>query len=325
MTTPINLKDTQEFKLFYNQRYSQHYMEDWPQKKKDRILEIIKQSKLATTGRALDFGCGNGVWTDIIKKALPSWDVLGTDISSTAISNAEKRYPHLKFFELSDERVFEGGFDFLFSHHVLEHVLDINETFDRMNRFLLKSSSMLHVLPCGNPGSLEYEIASLVRNGIDRRNGRFFFEEAGHLRRLNTAQMNSLAKKYAFHLNRAYYACHYWESMEVIAARNPTSTLAITDQKIALNEEAKWKLRKFRNMLLPISVLRFPALELEERKPWRFRGKRRLFGNLGFGALYPLSFPVNALIKSLGDREWNTSKFEQNGSEMYLLYKRNTG
>lgn len=184
MPKPVALKDSEECKLFYDDRYSRRYMDDWGLRRKQRIFEIVRDLRLPDIGCALDFGCGNGVWTDIIKKALPSWEVFGTDISTVAISKARERHPHLYFFELSNERGFNGKFDFLFSHHVLEHVLDINETFDAMNRLLRKSASMLHVLPCGNPGSLEHKIASLARNGIDKKNGRFFFEESGHLRRL---------------------------------------------------------------------------------------------------------------------------------------------
>lgn len=161
-------------------------MEDWDSKKKLRVLNIIRELNLPKTGVALDFGCGNGVGADIMKKALPTWKVFGTDISSHAISNAKRRFPHLNFFELSNQRRFYEKFDFLFSHHVLEHVFDINETLNTINRLLKKSASMLHILPCGNSGSLEHKISLLVNNGIDKTNGKYFFEEPGHLRRLNT-------------------------------------------------------------------------------------------------------------------------------------------
>lgn len=322
MPEPVTLKDSEESKLFYDDRYSQGYMDDWGFRKKQRIFEIIRELSLPDIGCALDFGCGNGVWAGIIKKALPSWEVFGTDISSKAISIAKGRHPHLHFFELSNERGFNGKFDFLFSHHVLEHVFDINETFDTINRLLKKSASMLHILPCGNTGSLEHKIALLAKNGIDKRNGRFFYEEPGHLRRLDTEQMNLLANRHGFHLCKAYYGYHYWETIEGTVGSSPKFTLEITSHKMAKDEQSKTELKRLRNMLLPISILRFPAVVFEARKHWRFMGSRRLLENLILGILYPFSFPLNFYVKGRAEQEWNLRKNQENGSEMYLFYKR---
>lgn len=321
MPEPIALKNSEQSKLFYDDRYSKGYMDDWDLRKKQRVFEMFRELGLPDTGCALDFGCGNGVWTDIIKKALPSWKVFGTDISSKAISNSKRRYPHLHFFELANERDFDGKFDFLFSHHVFEHVFDINEAFDTINRLVKKSASMLNILPCGNPGSLEHRIASLAKNGIDQRSGRFFFEDTGHLRRFDTEQMNLVANTYGFHLRKAYYGYHYWETIDGTVTSNPKFTLEITNLKMAKDEESRTELKRLRNMLLPISILRFPAAVFEGRKPWRQKDSKRLL-KLILGILYPFSFPLNFYVKSRAEQEWNLCKNEKNGSEMYLFYKR---
>lgn len=299
-------------------------MDDWDLRKKQKVLEIIRELELPEFGYALDFGCGNGVWTDIIKKALPSWEVFGTDISAIAISNAIRRHPHLHFFELSNERAFSGKFDFIFSNHVLEHVFDINETFYTINRLLKKSASMLHVLPCGNPGSWEYKLASLFINGIDKETGRFFYEDPGHLRRLNTEQMNMLANRFGFNLCKAYYqGQHYWQAIEWITSNPPRLTLEMTNSKRGRDEESKTELKRLRNRLLLISILRLSAIAFEGRKPWRLDGSRRLLENLALGTLYLFSFPVNFFVKSRAEEEWNLCKNQKNGSGMYLFYKRN--
>ena len=51
---------------FYQDRYAQGYMDEWPSEKKQRIFEIIRALQLPDTGEALDFGCGNGVLTEIV-------------------------------------------------------------------------------------------------------------------------------------------------------------------------------------------------------------------------------------------------------------------
>lgn len=44
---------------------------------------------------AIDLGCGKGCFTEMVSKVIPN--VLGVDISPTAIAKARKRYPNLKF------------------------------------------------------------------------------------------------------------------------------------------------------------------------------------------------------------------------------------
>ena len=102
---------------FYDDRYKQGYMENWPLKKKQRIIDIIHSMKLPVTGEALDFGCGNGVFTGVIKEALPQWKVYGVDISAVAIENAKKRYTDCNFFVLNEGSHTDKKFDFIFSHH----------------------------------------------------------------------------------------------------------------------------------------------------------------------------------------------------------------
>jgi len=311
-------RNYEESKSFYDYRYSRGYMEDWDRKKKLRILNIIRELNLPKNGAALDFGCGNGVWTDVLKKALPTWEVFGTDISSRAISDAKRRFSHLNFFELSDQHRFYGKFDFCFSHHVLEHVFDINQTLSTINRLLKNSASVVHILPCGNSGSLEHKISLLVKNGIDKTNGRYFFEELGHLRRLNTEQMNLLVGKYGFHLSKAYYSYHYWAAIDEIARYSPKYILEVTNHKRAKNKESDIELKSIRNKLLILNILRLPALVFENRK--NIRCGRSILPALVI--LYPFSFPINYYINVHAEQEWNLYKNQENGSEMYLFYNR---
>ena len=181
---------------------------------------------------------------------------------------------------------------------------------------------MLHILPCGNLGSLEHKLALLAINGIDKKNGRFFFEDSGHLRRLNTEQMNLLANRFGFHLCKEYYAGHYWWNIEV-DTNNPKFTLELTNSKIARDEKSKTELKRLRKRLLLIAILRFPAVAFEGRKPWRLKDSRRLLENLILGTLYLFSFPLNFFIKRRVEQEWNLCKNQKNGSAMYLFYKRN--
>lgn len=66
-------------------------------------------------------------------------------------------------------------------------------------------ASALLILPCGNEGSFEYEVSKHHRNGIDPgQENRFFFEDEGHIRRLNTEQLSLLMKTWGFNLEKDF-------------------------------------------------------------------------------------------------------------------------
>ena len=78
-------------------------MEKFPVELKEKIFEVIHDLQLSENGEALDFGCGNGRLTEVIKQALPKWQVYGTDVSNVAIEKAKKSYPNCTFFVTGDK------------------------------------------------------------------------------------------------------------------------------------------------------------------------------------------------------------------------------
>jgi trans-aconitate methyltransferase len=96
----LELSDPRSATVFYDDRYAQGYMEEWSEEKKRRIAEVVSALRLPTRGRALDFGCGNGVLTDVLRRALPpGWEVVGTDLSAVALENARSLHPGCTFAE----------------------------------------------------------------------------------------------------------------------------------------------------------------------------------------------------------------------------------
>jgi SAM-dependent methyltransferase len=315
--------NSSELKAFYDTRYSKGYMSDWDIAKRKRVLNIVKNLGLPDTGKALDFGCGNGIFTAVLKEALPSWDVFGTDLSSQSLANARIRFPTLNFFELSDCDRYNGKFDFILTHHVLEHVLDLEETWRTINNLLKESSKILHILPCGNPGSLEYKISLLIKNGIDETNGRFFFEEPGHLRRLTTAQVNELAQSYEFSPLRAFYSNHFWASVEEITS-SPRFVLQITDLTRAKDKESALELGKIRVGLILASLARIPAKTILTQRNLNSQHHSVLAAALTV-FLLPLcaiSLPFNSIMAFMSKYDWKQLSLQSNGGEMYLIYER---
>lgn len=309
---------------FYQERYARGYMDEWPIEKKRRIFEVIRSFKLPDAGEALDFGCGNGVFTDVIKQALPPrWRVYGADISEIAVENAKRRFPGCIFSVTGRGELAKKRFDFLFSHHVLEHVHNLPQVLREMNGRMKDESAMLHILPCGNAGSFEHDICLLRAEGIDPQLGnRFFFEDEGHVRRSTTEQMSELCKANGFILAKEYYCNHYYGAIDWITQSGPAFVRFLTDTSSAIDEEAKGKLAKIRCKFLFLWGLRYPAAFVEG---WlRKKGKTvRDFIFLAPGLL--LYFPAKAVDGYLRGKaldEWNERKAERGGSEMFLFFKR---
>jgi cyclopropane fatty-acyl-phospholipid synthase-like methyltransferase len=63
--------------------------------------------------KILDFGCGLGDFTNLVKKNLSDFEYVGVDINPKFITNAKKRHPDFSFFHI-------------------ENVQDINDTFDKI-------------------------------------------------------------------------------------------------------------------------------------------------------------------------------------------------
>jgi len=322
-TNTSDLYDQSKSKTFYENRYISGYMETWPIEREERLLDVIAHLDLPVTGKALDFGCGNGVGTDTLRRILPSWTVYGTDISETAISNASVRYPSITFFNLEDIQSSPMKFDLVFSNHLLEHVYDLEAVVETMNLQLKDHGvSMLHVLPCRSPGSYEHSICQLRSDGIAKERGnRYFFEDQGHLRRLSTDDLSDICHPLGFHLSKEFYSYHYFGSIDWITTSVKT-VLTITDGKTAIDSRAKRELIKQRLILLSIALLRTPAIIVPMVLRRSSRKLKHYIVLILSIPLYVFSLPVHLFFKWRAKAEWASNKYDRTGSEMWLHFRR---
>jgi SAM-dependent methyltransferase len=317
------LYDQKQSVAFYEQRYEHGYMDEWPIEHKRKIVEIIQELPLPANGEALDFGCGNGVLTEVIRQALPSWKIYGTDLSTKAISNATNRYPNCIFFEANKPDIARKKFDFVFTNHVFEHVFDLQEVFNLMISYMKPESSMLHFLPCGNAGSFEHTICLLRKNGINAELGnRFFFEDEGHVRRLTTEDFRTLCRTKNFELKKEFYSNQYYGAISWITSYDRRFIRIFSDFSQAVDKKARWKLKKVRVYLIAIARLRGPAktvADLWKKKDKRFKHYFQLVKTL---PMFPISRVVDSYWKSKAREEWEMKRGERNGSEMALYFRR---
>jgi SAM-dependent methyltransferase len=327
----MNSKDPDDQRAttqFYEDRYSRGYMEEWPVEKKQRVFQIIQELELPETGRALDFGCGNGVFTDLVRQALPrTWAVHGCDISAVAIDNARTRYQKCHFFVSKGLHVAGEKYDFVFSHHVLEHVLELRSTLDQIASLIKEDGIMLHVLPCGNAGSLEHWLSSLRTDGIDHlRGNRFFFEDPGHVRRLTSEELTAELALRGCDQFLAYFSGQYWGALDWMASSAPSVILEMSKLSLARNASARRDLLRHSVRTIVLWMLRFPGYFVESRIA-KYRASNRLRARevaalLLFLPLYIGSKPIDLYLKAKARGEWSSLRREQNGSEMYLGFVR---
>lgn len=309
---------------FYDERYSRGYMGAWPRETTARIAQVIRELPLPASGRAIDFGCGAGVLTDVLRQALPpGWSVTGTDISSAALRHARRRFPLCTFLDPHELEPERHSFDFLFTHHVLEHVHDFMAVTQQMDALLAPQAAALHILPCGNPGSLEHRVCLLRTDGIDAaRERRFFFEEEGHLRRLDTARLTERYRELGFELDREFYANQYHGAIDFITQQKPSYILGFTDSTTAVDADAARELNRMRRLLALLWISRFPAALVERQ----LRLPHRTWRDVGFLLLglplYPFTKPMDILLKRRAAAEWQQRRTDPGGAEMFLFFRR---
>ena len=322
-TPNASVSHTEADSAFYDARYEAGYMDEWSPETKARVAAVIGELGLPGTGTALDFGCGNGVLTAVLRDALPGWTIIGTDLSSVAVQHAAGRVARCRFLHADDGALATLQVDFLFTHHVLEHVDDLDATLQRFASYVRRGGCMLHVLPCGNPGSFEYRVVQTRADGVDpARGGRFFYEDEAHLRRLTTDELSAVCRRHGFELVAEWYANQYAGAVQWITESPLALVRALTDASAARDEPTRRQLGRLRRFLLATTLLRFPAVWLRRKLQ---KGRRRLTDwavVAALVALAPVSWPVDAYWRHRAAREWALRQHDPRGSEMFLAFRR---
>jgi len=316
--------ESTDLKDYYEERFSGGYMSYWSPLQRSRVHDVVAALPLREVGQALDFGCGQGVMTNEVKEALPpGWRVIATDLSDKALRKGAERYPDLTF-EASSSLVDSGRkFDLVFTHHVLEYVGDLPGTLDAINHFVLPGGVLVHALPCGNAGSLEWNLCQRVDGGLESERGnRFFFEEDGHLRRLTSHELIDLLADRGFRLTQEFFAGHKWVAIEWISASHPRLVFQVTPIGRARGISNLLWLAGARMILVALNAARAPLVlhrrsrskaDLSPLGQWLSRVSR---------LLVPVSRPFDSWITKRAQTEWIARRSVKSGSEMYLIFEK---
>lgn len=318
-------------KKYYDDRYLTGYMDAWDEPKIRMVSEIVHNLQIPAGAMVFDFGCGTGVFTRLLKDLLPRCEVHGADISQTAVDVATRRHADIHFFPINTATLtpLAGRFDVIFTHHVLEHVFDLDAIARQIVPLLKPTATMIHILPCANPHSFEYDICALYPDGIDKTRGnRFFCEDPGHLRRMATDDVCRLFQPFDFKLKHSFYSNQFWGALRWVSETNPTFINEFFDPGRATSQ--KGRIAFYHALCTALFWLRFPA-RMNFRQKFhgtpnasaRARLRSAMLGVFGLMLFLP-SLVFDRLITGLAKAEWARKKNQPNGSEMALILSRSS-
>ncbi len=312
-----------EFINYYDDLYKEGYMDEWEESKKNRISEILKSLSLPAKCKILDFGCGTGVFSNLIKSIYPESEVVGCEITDVALQIAKAKNKNCTFLLNEEVLKLKNTFDFVFSHHVLEHVPSIETTLVEISSVCKENAVVLHILPCGNIGSYEYNLTNCVVNGIDKNMGnRFYYEDPGHLRRLTSNELIAANNEHGFKIKSSFFANQYYGALSWIAKSNISNILGLTDYNKANSPKNKNCLMVQRFKLMGLFLLFIiPKYFMVS---WHAKPKKvkHVFFIVFFLIPFLLLYPFFTYFNTKVDNEWTLGKSKENGSEMYLLFIR---
>ena len=124
-------KEFEEFKEIFpgwDEYYKQTNVEEmpWYEKNLDHDLENEIKSNNYNTGNFLDLGTGPG--TQALQLSKYDFEVIGTDISQSAIDKAKKLSNKIRFLvdDILNSRLSDKKFDFILDRGIF-HILDISQ------------------------------------------------------------------------------------------------------------------------------------------------------------------------------------------------------
>jgi SAM-dependent methyltransferase len=309
--------DERELAEYYDSRYSGDYMVGQPALEVLRVGQLLREVR-PPVRTVLDFGCGRGGWVGLLEDTFPGAELVGVDISATAVEGARATFPGHAFHSFDGQHapLPDESVDLVFSYHVLEHVLDLDAAVTEIGRLLAPGGRVCLVTPCGNAGSLEERIVRLHPGGVDPETGRFFYEDAGHLRRLTTARTAELFQREGMALVRDWHANQLWGAVDWLGRVGKPAT----GELLRGPGGRLLALRLAFAALTPVMQAYALSRPFERIRSASGQGERlRWTAALLAKAV---AFPFGKVVEGLARREWNRARERPGGSAQYLLFEK---
>lgn len=140
--------------------------------------------------KVLEIGCGQGFYSNVLARSKKR-SVVGIDISFEDIQISKKRYPNVKFLQMSAEmlKFKKSTFDEVYAIEVLEHVDDLQKVLDEIARVLKVGGKLIVSVPY-------YKSESWLKKIRPS-----YFKEIHHVRVFKETELERYMKKRGFFLH----------------------------------------------------------------------------------------------------------------------------
>jgi SAM-dependent methyltransferase len=133
----------QRFQQDWSANGGESYTRAYGELLKEHLPGFFFQEMCREQMTVCDWGCAEGEAVAYLSQLYPELDISGVDVSATAIDNARKKYPSLKFAAENwlDPNRELPAYDVVFTSHVLEHFVNpleiIQQTLARIARTMI--------------------------------------------------------------------------------------------------------------------------------------------------------------------------------------------
>lgn len=322
----VSIPDLAGLSEYYDKRFTGEYCKKHDSRHNQQLRTMLDcVPGKSSCRKILDYGCGAGGCTALLKECFPGAVVHGVDISTEAIKTAQTRFPDCSFssFDGACADYPDGSFDVVFSSHVLEHVLNLEKSVFDLSRLARKGGYVCITLPCANEGSLEWKLTTLMRDGcIISPTGeeKWCWEDPSHLRRVKSADLTKLFLKQNLRLHSSFFGNQFWGGVEGVCACGPGMVLKWLQVSRGKNFQAKATLALAKALLLLVSPVFFANLDLRKKaKQFQKRKKTAAYAAIPVRWLY---LPVAKKLRSLADHEWETNRGVVTGASQFLIFQK---
>lgn len=113
-----------------------------------KVLHVVNDGKI-TAVKLLDMGCGDGMFTAALAKAVEAKEFFGFDISENAVACAKKNGVHAtkQDIDLIDLSYRNNFFDFIFCGNLIELILNADHLLSEANRVLKPEGYFIVTFP----------------------------------------------------------------------------------------------------------------------------------------------------------------------------------
>lgn len=167
-------------------------------------LRYLLEDMAGVRGRVLDVGCGAGSVAKAVKCERPDLDVLGCDVSQSALAVAGSPAGGVDFRLATAERLpfGDGELDFVWIFDVLEHVVDPEVVLREVARVLKPGGGFHIVLPLeGQPRTLYRLLGCGTRWTAKVRHG-------GHIQVFSADRFRAMASSCGLRVVRTRWSYH---------------------------------------------------------------------------------------------------------------------